>query len=81
LQQNSALLLSTSQVAEAFKAVIYAFNVDCPLSLVAEAKKKNIAIKKHNIIYKLVDDVKEEITLRIPKRQEEEIVGKYLLVP
>ncbi|XP_052756444.1 translation initiation factor IF-2, mitochondrial [Galleria mellonella] len=64
------------EIAEAFSAVVYAFNVECPSSLTVEAKKKNIAIKKYNIIYKLVDDVKEEITARIPKRQEEEVLGE-----
>ncbi|CAB3248572.1 unnamed protein product [Arctia plantaginis] len=64
------------EIAEIFKAVIYAFNVDCPPPLAVEAKKKNIAIKKHNIIYRMVDDIKEELSVRIPKRQEEEFVGE-----
>ncbi|XP_063538875.1 translation initiation factor IF-2, mitochondrial [Cydia strobilella] len=64
------------EIAEAFNAVIYAFNVDCPTPLVVEAKNKNIGLKKHNIIYKLVDDVKDELSARIPKRQEEEIIGE-----
>ncbi|RVE55305.1 hypothetical protein evm_000203, partial [Chilo suppressalis] len=62
------------EIAEAFKAVIYAFNVDSPPQVNVEAKRKNIPIKKYNIIYKLVDDVKDEISVRIPKRQEEEII-------
>ncbi|XP_035449865.2 translation initiation factor IF-2, mitochondrial isoform X3 [Spodoptera frugiperda] len=64
------------ETAEVFKAVIYAFNVDCPPALSVEAKKKKIPIKLHNIIYRLVDDVKEEISARIPKRLEEEFVGE-----
>lgn len=67
------------KIAETFKAVIYAFNVDCPPQLAVAAKKKNIAIKKHNVIYRMVDDIKDELSLRIPKRQEEEIVGKFLV--
>ncbi|XP_060805283.1 translation initiation factor IF-2, mitochondrial [Amyelois transitella] len=67
---------SDVEIAEPFNAVIYAFNVDCPPPVAVDAKKKNIAVKKTNIIYKLVDDVKEEISRRIPKRQEEEIVGE-----
>ncbi|XP_026725711.1 translation initiation factor IF-2, mitochondrial [Trichoplusia ni] len=64
------------EIAEMFKAVIYAFNVDCPTPLLLDAKKKNIPIKTHNIIYRLVDDVKEEISARIPKRLEEEYIGE-----
>lgn len=64
------------EIAEVFKAVIYAFNVECPPPLAVEAKKKDIPIKKHNIIYRLVEDVKDEISTRIPTRQEEEIIGE-----
>lgn len=80
-QFSVVVILKTSvpiipQVAEAFKAIIYAFNVDCPPAVAADAKRKGIAVVDHNVIYKLVDDVKERISERIPKRQEEEIIGK-----
>ncbi|CAK1583259.1 unnamed protein product [Parnassius mnemosyne] len=64
------------EIAQAFNAVVYAFNVECPPTLSVEAKKNNIPIKLHNVIYRLVDDVKEEISARIPKRQEEELIGE-----
>ncbi|XP_037971328.2 translation initiation factor IF-2, mitochondrial [Plutella xylostella] len=67
---------SDLEVADAFNAVIYAFNVDCPPAVTVEAKKSNIAIKHHNIIYKLIDDIKDEISMKIPKKQEEEFVGE-----
>ncbi|GBP22863.1 Translation initiation factor IF-2, mitochondrial [Eumeta japonica] len=64
------------EIAEAFNAVIYAFNVECPPVLAVEAKNKGLLVKKHNVIYKLVSDVKEEINIRIPKKQEEEVIGE-----
>ncbi|CAH2046058.1 unnamed protein product, partial [Iphiclides podalirius] len=64
------------EIAQAFNAAIYAFNVECPPSVAAEAKDAGVPIKKHNVIYQLVDDVKEEISARIPKRQVEELVGE-----
>ncbi|XP_049877575.1 translation initiation factor IF-2, mitochondrial isoform X2 [Pectinophora gossypiella] len=64
------------EIAEAFNAVIYAFNVECSAALAAEAKKKNIEIKQHNVIYKLVDDVKLQLSARIPVTQREEILGE-----
>ncbi|XP_053613225.1 translation initiation factor IF-2, mitochondrial [Plodia interpunctella] len=64
------------EIAEAFSAIIYAFNVNCPPPVAVDAKKKDILVKKLNIIYKLVDDIKEELSSRIPKRQEEEIIGE-----
>lgn len=64
------------EIAESFKAVIYAFNVECPPPLSVEAKKKDIPIKKHNVIYRMVDDIKDELSLRIPKTQQEEFLGE-----
>ncbi|KAG6442547.1 hypothetical protein O3G_MSEX002418 [Manduca sexta] len=64
------------EIAEAFDALIYAFNVECAAPLAADAKSKGILVKLHNVIYKLVDDVKDELSLRIPTRQEEEDIGE-----
>lgn len=64
------------ELAEAFKAIVYTFNTECSPQMAVEAKKKNISIKRHNIIYKLIDDLKEEINKRIPITKTEEIVGE-----
>ncbi|XP_034833856.1 translation initiation factor IF-2, mitochondrial [Maniola hyperantus] len=64
------------EIAQAFNAIIYAFNVECPPALAVEAKNANVAVKRHNVIYKLVDDIKQELSARIPNRQEEEIIGE-----
>lgn len=61
------------EMAEAFGGVIYAFNVDCPTSLM---EKTTVPIKKHNIIYKLVEDVKEELNKRLPPKEVEEVLGE-----
>ncbi|XP_045502831.1 translation initiation factor IF-2, mitochondrial [Colias croceus] len=64
------------EIAQAFDAVIYAFNVECPPALAVEAKNSNIEVKKHNVIYKLVDDLKEMINNKIPTTQQEELIGE-----
>nr|XP_021202298.2 translation initiation factor IF-2, mitochondrial isoform X3 [Bombyx mori] len=64
------------EIAEAFNAIIYAFNVECPPAVAADAKDLNISVRKHNVIYRLVDDVKQEITARIPVTQTEEVIGE-----
>lgn len=61
------------ELAEAFNGVIYAFNVECSKSL---TEKTNVPIKKHNIIYKLVEDVKEELNKRLPPKEVEEVLGE-----
>lgn len=60
-------------LAETFNGVIYAFNVECPKSLV---EKTNIPIKEHNIIYKLIDDVKDELNKRLAPKEVEEVLGE-----
>lgn len=63
------------EMAEAFKGLVYAFNVDCLFSVRALLKEKNMKIKNHNVIYKMIDDIKEEINNRIPSAQKEEELG------
>ncbi|XP_023936314.1 translation initiation factor IF-2, mitochondrial [Bicyclus anynana] len=67
---------SDIEIAQAFNAVIYAFNVEVPPALAVDARKADIPIKRHNVIYKLVDDIKQELSARIPSRQEEELIGE-----
>lgn len=61
------------ELAETFKGVIYAFNVDCVTNIL---DKTTVPIKKHNIIYKLVEDVKEELNKRLPPKEVEEVLGE-----
>jgi translation initiation factor IF-2 len=55
--------------------IIYAFNVNVPKKVKEVAAQKGVKIKPHNIIYKLVDDIKEEVTQRLPIVKVEESVG------
>ncbi|XP_018333347.1 translation initiation factor IF-2, mitochondrial isoform X2 [Agrilus planipennis] len=64
------------ELAEMFKGTIYAFNVDIPLPIQQMADNVGVPVKKHNVIYKLIDDVKEEINSRLPPKEVEEILGE-----
>ncbi|NWI49701.1 IF2M factor, partial [Calyptomena viridis] len=63
-------------LAESFNGVIYGFSVKANESVKKLADKKGIKIKLHNIIYKLVDDLKEELTSRLPPAVVETTVGE-----
>lgn len=39
------------------------------------AKKKKISIRPYNVIYKLIDDVKQELNKRLPMVDAEEVIG------
>lgn len=64
------------ELASTFKALIYAFNIGCPPQIQELAKTLGVIIKYHNVIYKLVDDVKEEINQRLPQKQVDDIIGE-----
>ncbi|NXF04251.1 IF2M factor, partial [Smithornis capensis] len=63
-------------LAESFNGVIYGFSVKANESVKKLADKKGIKIKLHNIIYKLVEDLKEELTSRLPPAVLETTVGE-----
>ncbi len=56
--------------------VVYCFNVDVTKSVQQSAEAKGIELHFHNIIYKLFDDIKEELTKRLPTITVDEVVGK-----
>lgn len=59
------------RLATIFKALIYTFSLSGP-----KERPKGIVIKEFDIIYKLIDDVKEEINKRLPEIAVEDIVGE-----
>ncbi|CAH1983017.1 unnamed protein product [Acanthoscelides obtectus] len=64
------------EMAEMFQGVIYAFNVDVLTQIKQDAEQMEVPIKQHNVIYKLIDDVKEEINARLPPKEVEEELGE-----
>lgn len=46
-----------------------------PSKILKAANKSGIPIRSHNVIYKLVDDLKEEINTRLPTTEIEEMIG------
>lgn len=60
------------ELANTFNAIIYAFSVKTPkLSL-----PKNVKVKEVDIIYRLVDHLKEEINAKIPPLEVPETIGR-----
>lgn len=67
---------SDIEFAESFNAIIYGFNIECSPKIDQIAQTKSISIKMHNVIYKLVDDLKTEINAKLPTKHVEETVGE-----
>ncbi|XP_028828027.1 translation initiation factor IF-2, mitochondrial isoform X2 [Denticeps clupeoides] len=63
-------------LAETFSGTIYGFNVGANKSIQQMAAKKGIPLKLHKVIYKLIDDLKEEVNSKLPPAVEENVVGE-----
>ncbi|TFK04564.1 Exportin-6 [Platysternon megacephalum] len=63
-------------LAETFKGVIYGFSVNANKSIQQLAAKKGIKIKLHNIIYHLIEDLKDELSSKLPPSVVEHIIGE-----
>lgn len=59
------------ELAKVFNAIIYAFSVDSSVKVVHD-----VQIYKCNIIYRLIDDLKERINAKLPAIDVEEILGE-----
>ncbi|XP_012235806.1 translation initiation factor IF-2, mitochondrial isoform X2 [Linepithema humile] len=64
------------EMADAFNAIIYPFNVSVTKNIQQEANEKRISIRPYNVIYKLIDDVKKEINNKLPQVDAEEVIGE-----
>ncbi|XP_067421266.1 translation initiation factor IF-2, mitochondrial [Emydura macquarii macquarii] len=63
-------------LAETFKGVIYGFSVNANKSIQQLAAKKGIKIKLHNIIYHLIEDLKDELNSKLPSSVVEHTIGE-----
>ncbi|XP_065595533.1 translation initiation factor IF-2, mitochondrial [Cyrtonyx montezumae] len=63
-------------LAETFNGVVYGFSVKANESIKKMAAKKGIKIKLHNIIYKLIEDLKDELSSRLPPSVVENTIGE-----
>ncbi|XP_072793834.1 translation initiation factor IF-2, mitochondrial isoform X2 [Vicugna pacos] len=63
-------------LAETFHGVIYGFNVNAANVIQQSAAKKGVKIKLHKIIYRLIEDLQEELSSRLPCNVEEHIIGE-----
>ena len=68
------------KLAQDFDGIIYSFNVN-----VADAIRKaassiyNVSIREHQVIYSLIDDLKAEISQKMPMEPVEHILGRGMV--
>lgn len=64
------------KLAEMFKGTVFSFNVKISKKMQLFAKRLGVSIKQHKIIYKLLDDIKDELSSRLPPIEEETFTGE-----
>ncbi|XP_062911126.1 translation initiation factor IF-2, mitochondrial [Mobula hypostoma] len=62
--------------AETFSGLVYGFNVNANKVVQQMANKKGIKIKLYKVIYQLIDDLKDELSAKLPLVLEENIMGE-----
>lgn len=59
------------ELAKAFHAIVYGFSVSAPKNA-----PKDVTIRCYDVIYRLIDDLKKEISSKLPALEVEEVVGE-----
>ncbi|KAF9106765.1 hypothetical protein BGX27_009037 [Mortierella sp. AM989] len=67
---------SDIQFASSCSAMILGFNVKADKKLLQTARQMGVNVKSFNVIYKLLDDVKTEMAMLLPKDIEIQVVGE-----
>ena len=56
--------------------MVYGFNVTAPAEVTAQARSANTPLRLVNVIYRLVDDVRDEVNKLMPLKEVEEVIGQ-----
>lgn len=59
-------------------AIIYGFNVNAIKTIKEMADAKGVSLRFYNVVYKLIDNIKEEIHNALPEVDVEEIIGSNI---
>ena len=63
-------------MADSFDAVLYAFNTNINHNLEKQAETMKVPVRRYNVIYHLIADVKQEITSKMPPLEVENVLGR-----
>jgi translation initiation factor IF-2 len=66
-----AITESDLKLAQEFGGIIYSFNASFPDSVRRSATFLKVPVKEFNVIYALIDDLKQEISQKLPPEDVE----------
>ncbi|KAK6758270.1 hypothetical protein RB195_015844 [Necator americanus] len=64
------------EIAKETGAVIYLFNVQPSAAIKQQAERDGVRIEQFNVIYRLVESLKNELSSQLPRLMEMELVGE-----
>ncbi|XP_072032558.1 translation initiation factor IF-2, mitochondrial-like [Amphiura filiformis] len=64
------------EVAQTFSGAVVGFNVTASLDALKLAQDSSVPLMMHNIIYRLMDEIRENCSSRLPPIKEQVIVGE-----
>ncbi|KAE9548606.1 hypothetical protein FO519_008180 [Halicephalobus sp. NKZ332] len=64
------------ELAEETDSIIYCFNTSIPANIRVLAGEKNVKVEQYNVIYRLIDSLKEKLSEKIPPKIELKQVGE-----
>lgn len=67
-------------MAETFAGSIYGFNVGVSRSVQQGAAKRGIPLRLHSVIYKLIDELKEELSAKLPPLVSRNVLGEAMVL-
>lgn len=76
LCETGALTQSDLELAKTFNAQIFCFNLAVPKEISLAADREGVAIKEHNVIYHLIEDVTTELTSKLKPKIETKVLGE-----
>ncbi len=63
-------------LAQDFNAIIYAFNLSVSTQTTRGASDLSVPLKQFNVIYHMVEDLKQEINHRLPVKSVQHVIGR-----
>ncbi|XP_057699162.1 translation initiation factor IF-2, mitochondrial [Corythoichthys intestinalis] len=63
-------------MAQTFGGSVYGFNVSASKSVLRTAARHDVPVKTHAVIYKMMDELKADISGRLPPRVTHEVLGE-----
>lgn len=57
-------------------AMLYTFNVDTPSSIRRCASESGVEIRPFNVVYRLVDALKDDLSKALPEETERVLIGE-----